>query len=283
MAEKIIAEQGVDVVAVGPGIEAELRERVLALLSMLGRSGGEVEPCGLQPVAWSYEAARPRHIGPRWTELPVPTPGGTRRPLPGRTRDDSPIPSDILSPSSTDVRLSHSARAARDVIAHVGRLHRERFQSRLSPIRELDDDDRNLSERPRVDRTLPRQSETDNDRSRMRDPGEQSGGQRAVPGWLALLRRAAPSLTILGTAEEPCVICRDAMVPGDKVRRLPCLHMFHASCLERWARVRPVCPLDKISIEDLASQGVKLARSPLTQTGVRPAVDGDPFDGDPLE
>lgn len=47
---------------------------------------------------------------------------------------------------------------------------------------------------------------------------------------------------------EPCAVCRDVMRCGDLVRRLPCLHVFHASCIARWLCVKATCPLDNSKV-----------------------------------
>merc|ERR1712093_19405 len=45
--------------------------------------------------------------------------------------------------------------------------------------------------------------------------------------------------------EEQCVICQDAIRGGHE--RLPCSHVFHSACLERWLRDREhrFCPICK--------------------------------------
>jgi hypothetical protein len=45
--------------------------------------------------------------------------------------------------------------------------------------------------------------------------------------------------------EEQCVICQDAIRGGHE--RLPCSHVFHRACLERWLRDREhrFCPICK--------------------------------------
>ena len=47
---------------------------------------------------------------------------------------------------------------------------------------------------------------------------------------------------------EPCAVCREPMVSGDLVRRLPCAHLFHASCIARWLCVKATCPLDNSKV-----------------------------------
>lgn len=51
-----------------------------------------------------------------------------------------------------------------------------------------------------------------------------------------------------GFLDKECSVCREAYAPNDEVRTLPCLHVFHAQCIDRWltggmpgARLCPVC------------------------------------------
>lgn len=51
--------------------------------------------------------------------------------------------------------------------------------------------------------------------------------------------------------KEPCVICREPMLPRQTCRRLPCLHLFHQSCIDQWLHVKPTCPLDNLKLSDM--------------------------------
>lgn len=72
--------------------------------------------------------------------------------------------------------------------------------------------------------------------------GEDGGVTPSLP----LPRGTAPAAGAEGTGLTPleisydervCVVCQDEIRPGDRVRPLPqCNHVFHAACLEHWAR-----------------------------------------------
>ena len=53
---------------------------------------------------------------------------------------------------------------------------------------------------------------------------------------------------------EPCAVCREALRKGELVRRLPCLHVFHATCIARWLCVKATCPLDNSQVQQLRRQ-----------------------------
>lgn len=48
---------------------------------------------------------------------------------------------------------------------------------------------------------------------------------------------------------DACTICLDEFVAGDKLRCLPCNHVFHAECIAKWLIERSAtCPLCKIDL-----------------------------------
>jgi hypothetical protein len=50
---------------------------------------------------------------------------------------------------------------------------------------------------------------------------------------------------------EECIICATNYKHGDKRRRLPCGHKFHAPCVDKWLARSCVCPLCKVDIEEV--------------------------------
>lgn len=39
-----------------------------------------------------------------------------------------------------------------------------------------------------------------------------------------------------------CLICLNDLQTGDKATMLPCIHMFHSSCVQEWVKVNKYCP-----------------------------------------
>ena len=50
---------------------------------------------------------------------------------------------------------------------------------------------------------------------------------------------------------QSCVVCLDAFAAGDVLRSLPCLHVFHQFCVDKWLESQEAtCPICKLSIRD---------------------------------
>ncbi|GKV32912.1 hypothetical protein SLEP1_g41478 [Rubroshorea leprosula] len=48
--------------------------------------------------------------------------------------------------------------------------------------------------------------------------------------------------------ELTCTICLDQVSRGELVRSLPCLHQFHANCIDPWLRQQGTCPVCKFQM-----------------------------------
>lgn len=70
--------------------------------------------------------------------------------------------------------------------------------------------------------------------------GVSSGGSRAPVG--------APSNDNNTNSNNSCCICLEEYVQGDSVKTLPCLHCFHAQCVDHWLRQKQTCPVCKHSL-----------------------------------
>jgi hypothetical protein len=74
-----------------------------------------------------------------------------------------------------------------------------------------------------------------------------SFADRSPPPKSALLN-SLPSEVLL-VARGQCSICLTEMVAGDTCRRLPCLHIFHQECVDRWFLRKEKCPLDNLELK----------------------------------
>lgn len=53
----------------------------------------------------------------------------------------------------------------------------------------------------------------------------------------------------LGDDPDTCAICLECFAPGEKLRHLPCRHVFHCNCIDVWlTQTRKICPLCKRKI-----------------------------------
>ena len=82
---------------------------------------------------------------------------------------------------------------------------------------------------------------------RARALGLQPQAPAAPGGMEAALRqlgsRPAPPVDDAGRhTDRRCSICLADVPPGHPVRPLPCFHLFHQACLDRWLAVRSTCP-----------------------------------------
>lgn len=54
-----------------------------------------------------------------------------------------------------------------------------------------------------------------------------------------------------GAPIPSCSVCLEEFKDGKSVvRRLPCLHYYHAKCIDKWLKTSPLCPVCKHNARD---------------------------------
>ncbi|KAL3621145.1 hypothetical protein CASFOL_036057 [Castilleja foliolosa] len=61
---------------------------------------------------------------------------------------------------------------------------------------------------------------------------------------VSLKNRKFESLRILPNM-EPCCVCQENYINGDKIGTLDCGHEFHTSCIKQWLTLKNLCPICK--------------------------------------
>lgn len=58
-----------------------------------------------------------------------------------------------------------------------------------------------------------------------------------------------------GCSERECSVCLSQFEAGDRVRKLPCEHEFHSSCIDRWLlSMNQTCPCCRLNVCEHASK-----------------------------
>lgn len=70
------------------------------------------------------------------------------------------------------------------------------------------------------------------------------GRQEAIDQQTIISRFTPPPAGATGALVD-CTICMQAFCEGELVRTLPCLHRYHAHCVDRWLAASDACPICK--------------------------------------
>lgn len=54
--------------------------------------------------------------------------------------------------------------------------------------------------------------------------------------------------------QRECLICKNEYEPEERLRRLPCWHVFHTCCIDKWLLGRKTCPLCRFEVEQALQQ-----------------------------
>ena len=55
-------------------------------------------------------------------------------------------------------------------------------------------------------------------------------------------------VTKLDSEKKNCIICLEDFKNGDKATVLPCIHLFHTSCIQNWLKTQNTCPICKFKL-----------------------------------
>ena len=217
-------------VAVSPLVTNDELQRLMAILSI--RRSSPIR----RPKLWCYPPA----ICQGWQRWAVPR-NGAARPVPG-PRYTAPLLS-LVSQQARAVLLRARQRRSQSGTTSATAQRRPATGTTGPSL---------VARRAQVTATSRRPATSAPEPERRRQWRRQNAlGDRAKEFFAA-----APVMILTKdwSSEEPCIICHENLLKGDEVRRLPCCHTFHRSCIDRWLRLKAVCPLDKLSVQQLLSQ-----------------------------
>ncbi|XP_023212733.1 E3 ubiquitin-protein ligase synoviolin-like, partial [Centruroides sculpturatus] len=75
--------------------------------------------------------------------------------------------------------------------------------------------------------------------------------RRAIRNMNTLYPDATPEE--LATVDNVCIICREEMTGGGSSKKLPCNHIFHATCLRSWFQRQQTCPTCRMDVLRVAT------------------------------
>lgn len=74
------------------------------------------------------------------------------------------------------------------------------------------------------------------------------------PASKTIIDNCHPINYIKTNQDENCVICICNIEENEKIRKLPCHHIFHDECIMTWLSNHSTCPICKISLKDNVEQ-----------------------------
>ncbi|XP_078160362.1 uncharacterized protein LOC144555808 [Carex rostrata] len=78
---------------------------------------------------------------------------------------------------------------------------------------------------------------------------EQDSAVKGGPGASKSVVESLLSITVDDSMVDlQCAICKDLVLVGESVRRLPCSHDYHANCILPWLGIRNTCPLCRFEL-----------------------------------
>jgi hypothetical protein len=62
--------------------------------------------------------------------------------------------------------------------------------------------------------------------------------------------QSLPTLRAAEGCQGECCICMDQYSAGQVVKTLPCLHVFHGDCVDKWLKQSGNCPICKFQLSN---------------------------------
>ncbi|XP_065188382.1 RING finger protein 11-like [Sycon ciliatum] len=67
-----------------------------------------------------------------------------------------------------------------------------------------------------------------------------------------------------GEKRRECVICMQEFVVGESIRLLPCMHLYHQSCIDDWLTRQFSCPFCMEGLDTILTESVEEAHAAAT-------------------
>ncbi|KAK8624012.1 hypothetical protein V6N13_065371 [Hibiscus sabdariffa] len=64
-----------------------------------------------------------------------------------------------------------------------------------------------------------------------------------VPAQESSVKEMVTRVRVEDGGDEDCTVCLEGMEGGSYAARMPCSHMFHAECIEKWLKLSHYCPV----------------------------------------
>ncbi|XP_021736799.1 E3 ubiquitin-protein ligase At1g63170-like isoform X2 [Chenopodium quinoa] len=76
-----------------------------------------------------------------------------------------------------------------------------------------------------------------------------------------ILADGAQNECVISGEDALCCICLAAYVDNDELRELPCTHLFHTECVDKWLKINASCPLCKLEIGEDRTRALSSGRN----------------------
>ncbi|KAG8177349.1 hypothetical protein JTE90_020989 [Oedothorax gibbosus] len=83
----------------------------------------------------------------------------------------------------------------------------------------------------------------------------------------------------LSTMDNVCIICREEMSGSGSSKKLPCNHIFHASCLRSWFQRQQTCPTCRMDVLRVPAAAAAVPAQPAAAAQQQPQPNGGNWPG----